>query len=149
MYNVYMYIRMYIYMYIYIYIYITMCIHMTICIYSYIYIYIHIHRYIYTHIHIDRPAGQPASRPEKRSKDRKGTNGVSTNGVTANFMFVERGFFWLLTLTYFYILKIARAYLFPNLSKFTTFAAAPLVLTQFVRNQICISKPRDAPSRRL
>ena len=27
------------------------------------------------------------------------------------------------------------AYLFPNLSKYITFAAAPLVLTPFVRNQ--------------
>ncbi len=43
---------------------------------------------------------------------RKGTNGVSTNGVTANFMFFDRGTFWVLPLTYFYLPKSARAYLF-------------------------------------
>ena len=33
----------------------------------------------------------------------KGTTGVSTNGVTANFMifFFDRGTFWVLPLTYF------------------------------------------------
>ena len=45
---------------------------------------------------------------------RKGTNGVSTNGVTANVMFVDRGTFWVFPLTYFYIPKSARAYLFPQ-----------------------------------
>ena len=34
-----------------------------------------------------------------------------------------------------YLPESARAYLSPNLSKFVTFAAAPLVLTSFVRNQ--------------
>ena len=34
-----------------------------------------------------------------------------------------------------YLPKSARAYFFPNLSKFITVAAAPLVLTPFVRNQ--------------
>ena len=29
---------------------------------------------------------------------RKGTNGVSTNRVTANFMFFDRGTFWVLVL---------------------------------------------------
>ena len=32
---------------------------------------------------------------------RKGTNGVSTNGVTANFMFFDRGTFRVLPVTYF------------------------------------------------
>ena len=32
-------------------------------------------------------------------KGRKGTNGVSTNGVTANFMLFDRGTFWVLRLT--------------------------------------------------
>ena len=45
------------------------------------------------------------------------------------------GTFWVLPLTYFYLPKSASAHLFPNLSKFITFAAAPLVLTPFVRNQ--------------
>ena len=69
---------------------------------------------------------------------RKGTNGVSTNGVTANFMFFDRGTFWVFPLTYFYHPQSAMAYLFHNLSivpqsdKIITFAAAPLLLTQFV-----------------
>ena len=41
---------------------------------------------------------------------RKGTNRVSTNGVTANFMFFDR----VLPLTYFYYPKSAGAYLFPQ-----------------------------------
>ena len=43
---------------------------------------------------------------------RKETNGVSTNGVTANFMFFDRGTFCVLLLTYFYLPKSARAYFF-------------------------------------
>ena len=49
-------------------------------------------------------------------------------------MFFDKGTCWVLV-TYFYIPKSARAYLFPNLTKLITFAAAPLVLTPFVRNQ--------------
>ena len=60
---------------------------------------------------------------------RKGTNGVSTNGVTANFIFFDRGTFWVLPLIYFDILKSARAYLFPQSVKIHYFAAAPLVST--------------------
>ena len=56
--------------------------------------------------------------------------------VTANFMFFDRGTFWVLPLTYSYLPKSARAYLFPQSVKFITFAAAPLVLTPFVRNQV-------------
>ena len=45
---------------------------------------------------------------------RKGTNGVSINGVTANFVFsFDRGTFWVLPLTYFCLPQSARAYLFP------------------------------------
>ena len=83
-----------------------------------------------------------ALRSAKRSSGRKarqalgkGTNGVSTNGVTAFFLFLTRGTFWVLPLSYFYLPKSARAYFFPNLSKIITFAAALLVLTLFVRNQ--------------
>ena len=61
---------------------------------------------------------------------------MSTNGITANCMFCHRGTFWVLPLTYFYTAKSARVYLFPHLSKIITFAAAPLVLTPFVRNQL-------------
>ena len=63
--------------------------------------------------------------------NRKGTNGVSTNGVTANFMCLDRGTFWVLPLTYFYIPQSAFS---PNLSILITFAAASLVSTPSVRN---------------
>ena len=76
-----------------------------------------------------------ASRPDLSVPRRKGANGVSTNGVTANLMFFDRGTFWVLSVTYFYLPKRARAYLFPNLSKLITFAAAPLVLTLVVHNE--------------
>ena len=46
------------------------------------------------------------------SHRRKGTNGVSTNAVTAHFTFVDRGAFWVLPLTYVYLPQSARAYLF-------------------------------------
>ena len=60
-----------------------------------------------------------------------GTNGVSTNGFTADFMCFGKGTFWVLPLTYFYLPKSARAHLFPpNLSNLITSAVAPLVLTQ-------------------
>ena len=45
------------------------------------------------------------------------------------------GLLGVLPLTYFYVSKSARLYLFPQSVKFITFAAAPLVLTQLVRNQ--------------
>ena len=72
-------------------------------------------------------AAAPSSEKVKDKKEnRKGTNTVSTNGVTANFMFFKRGTFWVLPLTYFYLPKGARAYLlFPNLSEAITFAATP------------------------
>ena len=49
--------------------------------------------------------------------------------------FLTEGPFGYSPLTYFYLPKSDSAYLFPNPSNFTTFAAAPLVLTPFVRNQ--------------
>ena len=64
---------------------------------------------------------------------RKGTNGFSTNVAKTIFMFFDRGTLWVLPLTYFYLPKSARAYLFPQSLK--THYAAPLVLTPFVRNQ--------------
>ena len=45
---------------------------------------------------------------------RKGTNGVSTNEATANFISFGRWAFWVLPLTYFYLPKSGRAYLFPQ-----------------------------------
>ena len=79
---------------------------------------------------------QPAARGRTAMRGfRTGTNGVGTNGVTANYMFFDRGTFWVLPLTYFNLPKSARAYFFPNLSKLVIFAAAPLVLTPSVHNQ--------------
>ena len=73
--------------------------------------------------------------------------GGQHNGVTANFSFSDTGTFWVLPLTCFYLPKSARAYVcLPNLSKFITFAAAPLVLTSFVRNQFC---PFEEPKKPL
>ena len=57
---------------------------------------------------------------------RKGTNGVSTNGVTANFMFFGRGTFWVLPLAYFYLPKSARACLFPQSVKVHYFRSGPI-----------------------
>ena len=51
-------------------------------------------------------------------------------------MFFGRGTFWALPLTYFIIPKVTGRTFFPNRSKFATFAAAPSVLTPFVRNQL-------------
>ena len=42
------------------------------------------------------PCSSAAPRKSEPRPTRKGTNGVSTNGVTANVMFVERGTFWVL-----------------------------------------------------
>ena len=68
---------------------------------------------------------------------RKGTNGVSTNGVTANFMFFDRGTFWVLPLTYFHIPKSARAYLFPRSVKIRYFCSqTPISLYPFATTNI-------------
>ena len=52
-------------------------------------------------------------------------------------LFLAEGVFGVLPLTYFYIPKSARVYFSPKFVKthYITFAAAPLVLTPFVRNQ--------------
>ena len=52
---------------------------------------------------------------------RQGTNWVSTNGATANFIFLDGGTFWV---------PICQ-----NRLKLITFAATPFVLTLFVRDQ--------------
>ena len=70
-----------------------------------------------------------------RDGHRKGANGVSTDGVTVICVFFDGGTFWLPMLTYLVFPKVPGRTFFPNLSKFITFAAAPLVLTPFVRNQ--------------
>ena len=69
------------------------------------------------------PAGM---RKPHQDSTRRGTNGVSTNGVTADFMFFDRGTFWVLPLTYFYLPKSARAYLFPQPVKIQYFCSGPI-----------------------
>ena len=58
-----------------------------------------------------------------KNGSRKGQTGVSTNVVTANFMFWG-GTFGVLPSTYFYLSKVPGRTFFPNLSNFVTFAAA-------------------------
>ena len=70
--------------------------------------------------------GMTDSGSPSETTTRKGTNGVSTNGVTANLMFFDRGTFWVLPLTYFYIPKSARAYLFPQSVKIDYFCSGPI-----------------------
>ena len=100
------------YYFIYIYI-ICVCIYIYTYTYTcvYVYIYIYTHTYIYIHMRCgELDPGACFGSPN-------GTNVFSTNGVTADFMF------------------LAREHLFPQSIKIITFAAAPLVLTPFVRNQ--------------
>ena len=61
------------------------------------YVYIYIYIYIYT-TYIDNPVC-----PDPVRKLRKGTNGVSTNWVTSNVMYSDRGAFWVLPLTYLHL----------------------------------------------
>ena len=67
-----------------------------------------------------------AARPPCACSDRKGTNGVSANGVTAFFLFFGRGTFWILPLTYFYLPKSARAYPFPQSVRIHYFCSGPI-----------------------
>ena len=53
------------------------------------------------------------------------TNGVSTNGIAANLMLFDGGTFWVLPLTYFYLPKSARAYLFPQSVKQSLLSQRP------------------------
>ena len=71
-----------------------------------------------------------------RTRFGKGQTGSALMGSLQHFMFFDRGTFWVLLLTYFYLPKSARAYFFSQSVEFITFAAAPLVLTPFVRNQL-------------
>ena len=126
-----MYAYIYIYDYVYIYIYIYICISsLSLSIYIYI--------YIYTHSEVvPKEDQEPMSHQVcfnfcRTVKDmgffgiRKGANGVSTNGATANFMFFDRGTFWVLPLTCFYLPKSARAYLFPQSVEIHYFRSGPI-----------------------
>ena len=70
------------------------------------------------------------------------------NGVTANLFVFDRGTFGVLPLTFFDLPKSARAYLSLQSDKILTFAAAPWVLTPFVRNQGARPLLRLAQNRR-
>ena len=69
-------------------------------------------------------AGLSPARAHARRSERD--KWVSTNGATANFMFFGRGTFWVLPLTYFYLPKSARAYLFTNPSNNKYFCSDPI-----------------------
>ena len=77
----------------------------------------------------------PADEPEdgggscgedEEDKDRKGTNGVSTNGSLQILCFLTEELFGVLPLTYFYLPKSARAYLFPQSVKTHCFCSGPI-----------------------
>ena len=53
----------------------------------------------------------------------------------SNVIFFDRGTFWVLPLTYFIFSKVPGRTFFPNLSNFTTFAAAPLISVDPIRPQ--------------
>ena len=80
----------------------------------------HIHYYLYITwprakpgaAHLPLIALLPRVALVQTAGTREATNGVSTNGVTAIFMFFDGGTFWLLLFTYFYLPKNARAYHF-------------------------------------
>ena len=60
----------------------------------------------------------------RRCFPRKGTNGVSTNGVTAKFMFFDRDF-WGTPVDLLYLPKSARAYIFPQSVRIHYFCSGP------------------------
>ena len=64
--------------------------------------------------------------------------GSALTGSLQISCFFDRGFFWVLPLTYVYLPKSARAYLFPQSIKIVYFCSGPVsaaVLTPVVRNQ--------------
>ena len=79
-----------------------------------------------------------AAREGPRRQTRKGTNGISTNGVTASFMFVDRGTSWVLPLTYVCLPQSARAHLSPICQKYY-FCSGPISV-----DPIC-PQPTDKP----
>ena len=73
-----------------------------------------------------RPVRHSAAIPFETWLIRKGTDGVSTNGVTAKFRFFDGRTFWVTLLNYFYLPKSARAYLFPQSVKINNFCSGPI-----------------------
>ena len=98
----------------------------------YIYIHIYIYVYIYIHIHIYRPAAP-------RGWSARGRRGARSSGATPRLserdkwghckkksMSFDRGAFWVLPLTCFFLAKSARAYLFPQSIKIHYFCSGPI-----------------------
>ena len=106
--HIYIYIYMYMYMCIYVYKYICIYVSVYLCIHIHVCIYIYIHnaicvndRFIYVRAYIH---ASPVARAlfcmttilvvlRRTHPSRKGTNGVSTNGVTANLLFLTEELF--------------------------------------------------------
>ena len=132
-------------MYIYIYIYIS--ISLSLYIYIYIYIYV-LYGYIFSPVPAPRFSANNFrnARPEKRRRSWlvtwTGTTGVSTNGVTANFSFFDSGAFCVLPLTYLFLPKSARAYLFPQSVKIHYFCSGPISV-----DPICPQPTMALPAR--
>ena len=59
-------------------------------------------------------SGARGSEERQLPTARKGTNGVSTSGVTAISRFCDRGTFGVIPVTFFYIPQGARGCLFPQ-----------------------------------
>ena len=73
-----------------------------------------------------------ASSQASLSVPRKGTDGVSTDGVTANLLFFDGNFLGTRVNLLLKFPKVPGRIFYPNLSKFITCAAAPLVLTRLL-----------------
>ena len=56
----------------------------------------------------------------------KGQMGSALMGSLQDCMFLDRGTFWVLPITYFYLPKSARAYLFPQSVKIPYFCSGPI-----------------------
>ena len=81
------------------------------------------------------------------------TNGISTNGVTAFLvcLFVDRGTLWVLLLTYLYLPKSARAYLFPHSVKIYYRCSGPISVAPICPRPmlICHGMLFEVPNRPL
>ena len=74
-------------------------------------------------LHLLSELSKFGQRWNQRGVFRKGTNGVSPDGVTANFMYFDRGTFGV---AYFYIPRSARAYMLPRSVTIHYFCSGPI-----------------------
>ena len=126
-----------IYIYISIYLSIYLSISLSLSIYIYIYIYIEMRSKL---VATRRPS---SARIEFSERDKWGQH---LWGHCEFHVFLTEGPFWVLPSAYFYLPKCASAYFFPQSVKFITVAAAPLVLTPFVRDQLRHGQSSRVPS---